>query len=314
MARRLASHLIALAVALVAASAFVYVLTVQLPGDPALAVFRAQYGTEMNPEPAILERIRREAGFSDPLPVQYVRWLGGALRGDFGRSYITQQDAWSLVTDRLGVTLMLSFGGVLLGFGAAVAAAVTATQWRRLHGPMTNVAQTFQTTPDYLLAALGILLFAVALGWVPVSGWGSLRQAIVPLLVVASGPWAAFTRLMITGLDEGMRSDWARTARAKGLRDSTIVRRHALPHAMGPSINLAGLAVGAAISSTLVVEVIFAIPGAGRLLFDAIAARDLPVVQAALTVQVVIAVTANRVADFLVVQLDPVLRTAERAR
>jgi peptide/nickel transport system permease protein len=314
VARRLAAQFFALAVALVAASAFVYVLTVQLPGDPALAVFRAQFGTEMNPEPAILERIREEAGFDDPLPVQYGRWLGRALTGDFGRSYITRQDAWGLVSDRLGVTLVLAFGGVLLGFAAAVGAALTAVQWRRVHGPMTNLAQTFQTTPDYLLAALGILLFAVALGWVPVTGWGSPQQAIVPLLVVASGPWAAFTRLMITGLDEGMRSDWARTARAKGLRESTIIRRHALPHALGPSINVAGLAVGAAISSTLVVEVIFAIPGAGRLLFDAIAARDLPVVQAALTVQVVIAVTANRIADILVVQLDPVLRTSERAR
>lgn len=314
MARQIAYQLTGLVAALLVASALVYVLTVSLPGDPTLALFRAQYGMEATPDPAILAQIRQDAGFDRPLPVQYVEWLNRVVQGDFGRSHVTQQPAWSLVMDRIGVTLLLSFGGVALALAAGLGAAFLAVRSRPLYEPTSALAQTFYTIPDYLLAVLGMLVFAVVLGWLPVAGWGSVRAAVLPLLVVASGPWAVFTRLTITGLQEGLRSDWAWTARAKGLSEAVIVRRHAMPSALTPVVNIAGLTLGAALSSTLIVEVIFAIPGAGRLLFDAIAARDIPVVQAALMVQVTIAVVANRLADLLVIQLDPVLRSAERER
>lgn len=314
MTGRLAAQLLGLLAALILASALVYVLTVSLPGDPARAVFRAQYGPDANPDPAVLQAIREEAGFDQPLPLQYLHWLTDAVRGDFGRSYTTQQPAGALVLDRLGVTLVLSFGGLGIALALSLPAAAAAVRWRRAHGATVALTQSLYTVPDYLLAVLGVLVFAVVLGWLPVAGWGEPQAAVIPLLVVAVGPWALFTRLTITGLEEGLRSDWAQTARAKGLSDAAVIRRHAMPHAVIPVVNILGLSLGSALSSTLIVEVIFAIPGAGRLLFDGIAARDLPVVQAGLMVQVTLAVVANRVADIAVLWLDPVLRSSERTR
>src|SRR5690606_40551383 len=133
---------------------------------------------------------------------------------------------------------------------------IAAVRWRRLRDPAVAVTQSFYTMPDYLLAVLGILIFAVALGWLPVAGWGSPRAAVLPLAIVAAGPWALFTRLTMTGLEEGLRADWAQTARAKGLSEAVIIRRHAMPHALVPVVSLAGLTLGSAISSSLIVEVI----------------------------------------------------------
>src|SRR5690606_6325659 len=115
------------------------------------------------PDPAVLERIRTEAGFDQPLLVQYVDWLGDAVTGDFGHSYTTRQSAGGLVMDRLGVTLLLSFGGLGLAIALSLPSAIAAVRWRRLRDPAVAVTQSFYTMPDYLLAVLGILIFAVAL-------------------------------------------------------------------------------------------------------------------------------------------------------
>src|SRR5690606_30034098 len=169
MTGRLAAQLLGLVAALLLASALVYVLTVSLPGDPARALFRAQYGADATPDPAALARIREEAGFDQPLLAQYGAWLGDAVTGDFGRSYTTQQPAWSLVMDRLDVTLILALGGLGLALALSLPSAAAAVRWRRLHEPTAALAQSFYTVPDYLLAVLGILVFAVGLGWLPVA-------------------------------------------------------------------------------------------------------------------------------------------------
>ena len=309
----LLGRLPAFVLTLLLASFLVYVVTVRLPGDPALALFRARYGDAVTPVPEQVEAIRREAGFDRPLPLQYGRWLGAALRGDFGRSYTLKRQVMPMLLERLPVTLVLSAGSVALALLLSIPLAVVAGRWRVPRRIVFTLTQGGISVPEYFLALVLVLVFAVRLRVFPVAGWGSVPAAVLPLATLAAYPCAVFTRLILTGVDENLRTDWARTARAKGLSENVLRFRHILPHALLPVVSLVGVAMSGALSSALVAEVIFAIPGVSRLLFDAIQHRDIPVVQACLVVQVSLAVLANTLADLSLRQLNPMLKVTDTA-
>lgn len=312
MAGRLVAALPGFLLTLVVASFLVYTLTVRLPGDPALALFRARFGENVPADPTQLEAIRREAGFDQPMPVQYGRWLLSALRGDLGSSYTLRRPVLPMLLQRLPTTLALSIGAVVLALAVAVPLAVVAGRWALPRRLVFALTQGGISMPDYFLAIVLMLVFAVRLRLLPVAGWGSPAAAVLPLLTLAAYPCALFTRLVMSGVDEYLRADWARTARAKGLSESRLRFRHVLPHALLPVVSLTGVAMSGALSSALIAEVVFAIPGVSRMLFEGIQHRDIPVVQACLLVQVSLAVVANALAEQGLRLLNPTLRTAAR--
>ena len=297
-----------LGVTLLLASFLVYALTVVVPGDPALAVFRARFGDAAPPLAEQIEAIRREARFDRPLVEQYAVWLAGAVTGDLGQSFTRKRPVWSLVAERLPVTLTLTLGALLLALVLAIPAGIVFARqgwWTRAG---LGATQLGISTPDYFLALVLMLVLAVHLRLFPVAGWGTPAAFVLPAATLAFRPWSTFTRLIMAGLDQAMRSDWARTGRAKGLDERTLLLRHALPHTLLPVVALVGVAASGALGAGLVAEVIFAIPGLGRLLYEAIGERDIPLIQGCLLVQVSLAVTANAAADAAMRWLNPTLR------
>lgn len=308
MAQAVLVRVLGFGVTLLVASFLVYAITVKLPGDPALALFRARYGDAAPPVPEQIAAIRSEAGFDKPIVVQYGRWLGRVLHGDLGRSYAHRRPVWPDLRDRLPVTLTLSAGAIVAALLLAAPLAVLGGRWPVAGRAVLGVTQLGISTPDYVLALVLVLVFAVRLGALPVAGWGSVTAAILPVATLAMYPTAMFTRLIMTGMEENSRTDWARTARAKGLSETRTRFRHILPHALLPVVSLTGVAMSGALSSALIAEVIFAIPGVSRMLYEAIGQRDIPVVQACLVVQVTLAVLANTLADVGLRALNPTLR------
>lgn len=311
MGRRVSLELLGIAATVLAATFLVYALTVRLPGDPALALWRAQHG-EAAPDPVQLAALREEAGFDDGLLTQYGRWLSGAVRGDMGESYITGKAVFPQLLDRLPTTLVLAFGSLALGFVLALPTAAIASRTPWLKRLMLSATQLGLSLPDYFLGLLLVIVFGLWLNLLPVTGWGSPLAPILPIVTLAAYPWALCTRLLAEGIAEHSGSDWARTGRAKGLSERYLLLRHILPHTLPGVLGLLGILAGGALSSALIVEVIFAIPGAGRLLFDAIGQRDMPMVQAALVVQVAIAVICARLADAATTAVNPLLAEEHR--
>lgn len=312
MAGRLVAFLPGFLGTLLIASFLVYVLTVRLPGDPALALFRARFGENAPAGSEQLEAIRREAGFDQPLPVQYGRWLLDILRGDFGTSYTLRRPVLPMLAERLHTTLALSIGAIVVAVALSVPLAVVAGRWPPLRQLAFALTQGGVSLPDYFLALVLMLVFAVRLRVLPVAGWESPAAVVLPVATLAAYPCALFTRLIMTGVDEHLRADWARTARAKGLSEARLRFRHVLPHALFPVVSLIGVAMSGALSSALIAEVVFAIPGVSRMLYEGIQHRDIPVVQACLLVQVSLAVAANALADVSLRYLNPTLRAADR--
>lgn len=308
LVRRLTFDLGILVAVLLVATFLAFVLTVRLPGDPATALFRARFGEGVPATPERLAAIRAETGFDKPIVVQYTDWLSDAVRGDMGRSFITRQPVFATLVERLPATLILAFGSLAIALLLAIATALIAMRSRAFQVVILGLTQFGISLPDYFLALLLVLVFAVKLQLLPVAGWGSAAAAVLPMAMLAAYPWALLSRILITGIATRQSQDWVRTARAKGLRERIVLTRHVMPHAMVPVISLLGVLGGSALSSTLIAEVVFAIPGAGRLLFDGIAQRDIPVVQAALLTQVALAVAVNKLAAFSLPLVDPTLR------
>jgi peptide/nickel transport system permease protein len=308
LGRRLLVEAGLLAGTLLVATFLAFVLTVKLPGDPAVALFRARFGEGVPATPERLHELRRETGFDEPIVVQYAEWLGGAVRGDMGHSFVTRQPVFATLIDRLPATLLLAFGSLIVGLAAALVTALVAARSRIVRYFVAAVTQLGISLPDYFLALLLVLVFAVRLQVLPVAGWGSAATVVLPMAMLALYPWALLTRVILAGIRENQSADWVRTARAHGLRERVVLTRHILPHTMVPVVSLLGVLGGSALSSTLIAEVVFAIPGAGRLLFEAIAQRDIPVIQAALLTQVGLAIAVNKLAALSLPLFDPTLR------
>lgn len=279
-----------------------------VPGDPALALFRARYGEQAVPVRAQVEAVRREAGFDRPLAEQYVGWLTRAAGGDLGRSFTRRRPVLPLVLQRLPVSLGLALGALALAVALAIPTAVLSARRPRLMPLLLTLTQAILAAAEYVVALLLMLVFAVKLHLLPVSGWATPAAYVLPATTLALRPWATYTRLIAAGLNDARHADWMRTGRAKGLSEQRLLYRHALPHAMYPVVSVLGAAASGVLGAALVAEVIFAIPGTGRLLYEAIGDRDIPLIQACLMIQVALAVLANATADAGMRWLHPALR------
>ena len=295
---------------IVAVVSFLIFLTPLISGiDPATAVLQAQV-LDRQPTPEAVERLRKELRLDRPLLLQYTAWLGRVARGDMGLSYLGREPVGEKVFDGLKVSAILSVVTLTVSLGVALPAGILAA--RKPGTPLDTLitvgSQLGAVVPSYLLAPALILLFGVQLGWLPSSGWRGPLYLILPALTLAATPTALFTQVVRASMLETLSMDYMRTARAKGLSEAILTRRHALRNALIPVVTVSSMWLAALIGGALIVEVIFSVPGVGRVLFDAINTSDIPLIQASLMIIVIIAVLINTATDIAYVVLNPAIR------
>ena len=292
-------------VAMLGVITIVFVL-LHASGDPATLLV-TQDATQ-----ADLARIRQAYGLDQPLSVQYARFVARVVRGDLGFSYRQGLPVGELILERLRATFELALAGlavaVLLGVPLGMIAAAR-------HGSTVDtVAMTLAllgiSVPSFWLGLLLIIVFGVQLGWLPVSGYGSLRHLLMPAFVLGGFYAAQVSRLTRTSLLEVLAQDFVRTARAKGLAARAVLLKHVLRNAALPVLTVVGLDFGRMLGGAVVVETIFAWPGMGRLAVQAVLGRDFPVVQGAVIMGAAIFLSVNVIIDLSYGFIDPRLRGA----
>jgi len=275
-----------------------------LPGDPArvLAGLEADQ-TEVN-------RIRVQLGLDKPVPVQYARFLANAVRGNLGRSAVTQAPVVSEIAGRLGPTTLLAATATVLAgaLGVASGIVVSTRQYTAADYAVTVLALAGVSIPVYWLGLMLMLVFAVFLHLLPAGGDTTPQSLILPSITLAAFSLAIIERMTRSSMLESMRQDYVRTARAKGLADPIVVYRHALRNALIPVVTVLGLQFGALIGGAILTETTFAWPGIGRLLVDAIARRDYPIIQGVVLLFAVTFVLVNLIVDLLYGYIDPRIR------
>ncbi len=274
------------------------------PGNPALLL------AGLHPTPSLIAAITREWGLNLPLPEQYVRFLLQLFHGNLGYSMMEQRPVASLIASALPVTLTIGGGGtvlaLLLGIPLGVAAGRrTGSFLDRLIVLITSVTVS---VPLFWLGILLVLAFSVRLGWLPSAGWGSFRQMILPWLALGINGLAIFARMMRNQIAEVLANDYVRTARAKGVSSSGTVWRHAFRNAVIPIIALLGLRVGYIIAGSVVLELVFLLPGMGQLMVQAILNSDYTVVQGTMLVLGISVLLANFIADLAYGWVNPSIR------
>lgn len=281
-------------------------LFMHLSGDPVMLMLPPDATDQQ------VEEFRERMGFNDPLLLQYLRFVTGAVRGDFGTSLRHQQPSLQLVLDRLPATMELAFAGMalalLLGVPLGIASARkrgTVVDYAGMAGALLGLSM-----PNFWLGIVGILIFSVKLGWLPTAGRGSWSQLVLPSAALGLYLVALIARLTRSGMLDVLGQDYVRTARAKGLPEVAVVWRHALKNALIPLVTVVGLQIGQLLSGAVVIETVFAWPGVGRLIVQALFQRDYPLVQAGVFVLAMVFVTVNLVVDLLYRVLDPRIRYA----
>jgi peptide/nickel transport system permease protein len=283
---------------------FVVFLILHLTGDPTLVLLPP----DASPEDVI--RFRQAMGFNDAFLVQYVRFLGGALRGDFGQSLRHGEPAFALVVERMPATFELAGAGLVLALALAIPAGIVSAVRRNtsVDYVSTVVALLGQSMPTFWLGIMLILLFSVRWNLLPSSGRGTLDHLVLPALTLGLFTTARITRLTRSGMLEALSQDYIRTARAKGVADPPIVWKHALKNAAIPIVTIVGIELGTLLGGSVITETIFAWPGVGRLSVQAIYNRDYPVVQAAVFLLASTFVVVNLAVDVVYTYLDPRIR------
>ncbi len=296
---------------LIAVSIVVFAVMNVLPGDPALTILG------MDATDDALAALRKELGLNDPLLARYFAWVGGALTGDFGTSHSFRVPVAELITERLAMTVSLAVAGMVLTLVIALSVGIFAAANHGKAGDWATmfISQLGIAVPAFWLSILLVLLFAVKLRWLPpggFAGWSdpvaALRSLVLPTVALALVQSAVLARVTRSSALEVMRQDFTRTARASGLSQRRILWRHVLPNALVPIVTIVGMQFAALVTGTIVIENVFYLPGLGRLIFQSIANRDLPTVQALVMLFAVIVVTANFVVDLLYVLIDPRLK------
>ena len=253
---------------------------------------------------------RRTHGLDQPVLLQYVYYVGGLLRGDFGRSFVHQRPAMDVVLDRFAATIELTGAALTIGVSLAIPAGLLAALKRDsfFDRAITIIVVLGQSIPTFWLGMLLILLFAVTLQILPVSGRGTLAQLVLPSVALAMWPLTIVTRLTRSGMLDVLSQDYIRTASAKGLREAAVSSRHALRNALVPIVTVLGVNVGAMLGGAVLTETVFAWPGIGTLIMSSVLSRDYPVVLAALILVAACFVVINLVVDVLYGYLDPRIR------
>ena len=300
------------AVVTLLASVLVFLVMRLIPGDP------AALAAGFDATPADVEAVRERLGLNDPLVVQYVDWLGGVVQGDFGRSIGFSRPVGELMSSAAIPSAELAVAGYLFALAFGIPLGLLAGL--KPGGVWDYIATGFTMTtlgiPNFVLGILLIWVLGLELDWLPITGRvgidedpvQAIKFLIMPMIAVGAGTAAVLARFVRASIMETLNQDFVRTARAKGLRERTVVLRHALRAALIPVITVAALQIGFLISGAVIVEVVFARPGFGNLIISGVRSRDYPLIQSMLVVLVTIFVVVNLLADIAYGLADPRIR------
>jgi peptide/nickel transport system permease protein len=312
MSRFLGHRLATIVPTLLFVSILVFGLQQLLPGDAAVVLA----GEERDPN--VVAYLRAKLHLDEPLPVRYVYWLGGVVKGDLGESLRMQKPVTELIAEKLPVTIELALVAIVIalaiGIPAGIVSAVYKGTW--LDYAANAVALWGLSTPNFWLGIMLILLFAVSLGWLPASGYVSpfedlranLAAMIMPAFVLGNAIAAVLMRHTRSAMLQVLSSDYVRTARAKGLDERVVVLKHALRNALVPIITLGALELGTLLSGAVLTEQVFTIPGFGKLIVDAVFNRDYAVVQGVVLFTATAYIVLNLLADVAYFAVNPRLR------
>jgi len=305
-------RLLATVPVLLLVTAGVFALLHLTPGDPVDAMMAE------SADASTKESLRRELGLDRPIAVQYAAWMGRLLRGDLGRSIRNGEPVLENVSRRIRPSLQLALLAMAIAltiaFPVAIASAV------RHNTGVDRLGTTFALfgicMPNFLLALLLIFVFGVTLRWLPISGyldpleegWSGLRSLILPAVTLGLALAAVITRTLRSSLLEALAEDYVRTARAKGLSEWVVIRGHVLKNALIPVVTVLGLQLGTLIGGAVITEYVFALPGVGRLVVDAVFARDYPLVQGVILLIALGFIVSNLLVDLLYGYIDPRIR------
>jgi ABC-type dipeptide/oligopeptide/nickel transport system permease component len=274
---------------------------IHLSGDPVMLMLPADASHQE------IETLREQLGFNDPIYEQYFRFAFKAVRGDFGNSLYYKIPAMQLILERLPASLELATAAMLIALVVAVPIGIVSAVRR---GSLLDMGSMLGalfglSMPHFWLGIMLILLFSVQLGWLPTSGRGTLAHLVMPSVALGLSLTAMFARLTRSVMLEVLNLDYIRTARSKGLKEHVVINKHALKNALIPIVTVAGMQFGFLLGGTVIIETVFAWPGVGRLVVQAIFNRDYPLVQSTVLVLAFIFVAVNFLVDMLYMYLDP---------
>jgi peptide/nickel transport system permease protein len=301
----IAQRLLSAVPVIVGVTLLVFLMLHLVPGDPA-----AQMLGEMAVSETAILNLREQMGLNDPLHVQYGNFLASALRGELGVSILARRTVGEMIGTNLPATLTLTLAGLGIAFVVGgvlgILAAVFQNTW------IDRVSMSFAilgvSMPSFWLGLLLIFLFSLRLGWFPATGSGGIERLVLPAFTLGVAGAAVISRMVRSSMLEVMRQDYVRTGRAKGLSESRVVLKHVLRNALIPVLTIVGLEFGRLLSGTVVIEVVFARPGIGRLLVDAILKKDFQVVQGVVLVSALFYLAVNLLVDLSYTFVDPRIR------
>ena len=296
--RRLAA-IVALAFGI---SVLVFLIIRLIPGDPAIAMLGTNAG-----DAVLVGRLHRQLGLDQPMHIQYLGWIGGVLKGDFGYSYGYQQSVSSLLALNFPATIQLTLAGLGLSLSFGLILGIAAALWRNRGADTLSmgVALSLMSMPSFWLGLLLILAFAVTLPWFDVVGGTSLKGLVLPAVTLAAGSAGFNARFVRSSVIAAQTQRHVLTARAKGITRVQLFTRHVLRNALLPIVTIVGLQVGQLLSGAVIVETVFSRPGIGRLLVQGILAKDYLTVQAVVLIIAVLYALTNFIVDLLYPALDP---------
>jgi peptide/nickel transport system permease protein len=302
-------------IVLIIVSMIAFIIIHLIPGDPAITMLGETATQEQ------IAALRQELGLDKPLVVQYVRWLGNVVRGNLGKSIMYRENVTGLVAARLPVTFHIGLLALLLSTFISIPIGIISAVRRGgfLDSFITVGANLGMAIPLFWLGILGVYVFSLKLGWLPVQGytstfnnfWLNARQIIMPVICLAVVPLASLARQTRSSMLEVIRQDYIRTARSKGLKETKIIARHALKNAVIPVVTLLGIQVRNLVGGSVLVETVFNISGIGRLMVKAVFDKDFLVVQGCVIMIAFVVAIANLVVDLSYGWLDPRIRQEE---
>ncbi len=297
--RLIQSALILLGVAFVT-----FLLLFVLPADPVRQIAGRSATAET------VENIRQQLGLDKPFLVQFFGYLGGLVQGDLGRSYLQKSEVSLLIASRLPATLLLMVAAIFCELAIGLSMGIIAALRRDRFTDQALMMTSFVTVsaPQFVVSLLMLYVFAVKLGWFPIGGYGTFRHLVLPAITLGILGSGWYSRMMRSSMIDVMRTDYIRTARAKGLTRARVVLGHALPNAILPIIAMIGIDIGVFMGGIVVVESVFGWPGIGQLAWQAIQRIDIPIIMGVTLVSAAAIVLGNLLADLIVPFIDPRIR------
>lgn len=285
-----------------------FILMYIVPGDPVVSMVGERY------DEATVQRLRAELHVDDPLPLQFVRYLGNVIRGDLGKSFVSGRSVAADLQEKFPNTLVLALSAmtvaILLGLTVGIVSSLKPQSW--LDKSSMLVALVGISAPVFWVGLLLVLVVGVYLKWLPPTGFGGLQYLILPAITLGTRSAAYLARLTRATMLEVLDQDYIRTARAKGLPEWKVILKHAFPNTLVPVITVIGTDFGSYLSGAVLTESIFGWPGLGRYALDAILKRDFPVIQGTVLFMALIFIFANLIVDLLYGVVDPRIRVERR--